>query len=195
MAKKSKKESSSKKKVKAKAGEIVIPFSKEEEGGGGRVRIPEGDYKVKIVKIKTDTSEKGNAMLIWDFEIAKGQKGAGKTLRDYTTLTPKSLWKVRSILEAAGLDVPKRDIKINKKKLIGEEVGVTVYDDEYENKISSKIGDYIDLETLAGADEDDDEDEEEDEDEEDTDEEEDDDDEEDDDEDDDDEELEDMDEL
>jgi hypothetical protein len=166
VAKKIKKSSGKSSTKSKKAGDIIIPFSKEKEGKGA-TKVPEGDYRVRIVKVKPDTSESGNPMLIWDFEIAKGQKGAGKKVRDYTTLTDKSLWKVRSILEALGLDVPKKkDIKVNAKKLVGQELGVTLYDDEYESngktRVSSKISDYLDLDTLTGADEDDDEDEDED---------------------------------
>ena len=96
-------------------------------------------------------------MLVFTFQGVDG-KFKGKTFRDYFALTPKALWKLRGCLEAMGISVPKSKVNIPMNKLIGKEVGVTLADDEYEGKISSKPADYIDLDTLAGNDVDDDED-------------------------------------
>lgn len=134
-----------------KAGMISIDFTKEESSGGARVRVPEGDYRVKVKSVKPDSSNAGNPMLVWEFTGVEG-KLKGKTLRDYTALTPKALWKVRSIFEAIGVEVEGKSLNFKPAQVVGKELGVTVEDDEYEGKISSKINDYIDLETLAGSD-------------------------------------------
>lgn len=154
---------------------LAVDFSKV-ESGGGRIRIPEGDYRVKVAAVKQQESKAGNQMLVWDFEFVEG-KAKGKKIRDRTVLTAEALWKLKQLLEAMGIAVPSKKVALNFAKYLGKELGITVVDDEYEGKVSSKVADYISLDILDNVDddeedededevEDDDEDEDEDEDEE-----------------------------
>lgn len=145
------------------ADTIRIDFGKEVEGGGGGVRLPENDYKVKIVKIKKiRSSEKDTPGLGVTLKITEG-KFSGKKITDRLWLTPKSLWRVRSLLEALGMSVPKKAVNLPTKKLINKELGATIIDDEpYQGRIKSKVGDFVDLETLADLYDDEDEDDEDD---------------------------------
>jgi len=148
------------KKRKGSADTIRLDFSKEVEGGGGGIRLPENDYKGQIVKIKKiRSSEKDTPGLAVTIKITEG-KFKGKKLTDRLWITPKSLWRVRSMLEALGITVPKKVVNLPIKKIIGKELGLTVIDDEpYNGRIKSKIGDFVDLETLADLYDDEDEDE------------------------------------
>jgi hypothetical protein len=128
---------------------------------GGRVRVPEGDYRVQVKSVKHDTSKDGNPMLVWEFEIVDG-KHKGKVLKDYTSLSPKALWKLKQVLEAMGVTVPNKRVALRLERYAGVQLGVTTVDDEYEGKISSKVGDYINEDVLDDEDEDEEEDEEED---------------------------------
>lgn len=121
------------------------------ESGGGRTRIPEGDYKVTVDTVKQSESKAGNAMLVWDFKISEG-KFAGKKLRDRTTLTPESLWKLKQVLEAMGISVPSKQVALKLSNYIGKDLGVTVVDDEYEGRISSKVEDYVSVDVIDGSD-------------------------------------------
>jgi len=147
------------KKRKGSADTIRLDFSKEVEGGGGGIRLPENDYKGQIVKIKKiRSSEKDTPGLAVTIKITEG-KFKGKKLTDRLWITPKSLWRVRSMLEALGISVPKKVVNLPIKKIIGKELGLTVIDDEpYNGRIKSKIGDFVDLETLADLYDDEDED-------------------------------------
>jgi Protein of unknown function (DUF669) len=132
---------------------------------GGRVRIPEGDYRVAVKSVKHDTSKAGDPMLVWEFELVEG-KHKGKVLKDYTSLTPKALWKLKGLLEAMGITVPNKRVALRLEKYAGVQLGITAIDDEYEGKISSKVGDYISEDVLDADDEEEDEDLEDEEDEE-----------------------------
>jgi hypothetical protein len=144
---------------------LVVDFKGVEAGGGGGgARVPEDDYRAKVIETKvTESKSSGNTMVVWRFEITRGKQKGKKLKPDYSTLTKESLWKLMGILEALGYDVPQKKLDIAPilKKVQGKECGVTVVDDEYEGKMQSKIADYMDLETLesGGDDEDDDDDE------------------------------------
>ena len=129
------------------------------KGGGGRnPRLPEGDYKAKIVKAeKKEAKSSGNTYIQFTFKITEG-KYKGKELTGNATLTPKALFWLRHMLEALGVDVPEKAVNIKYKKYIGEKVGITLEDDEYEGKIKSEVSDFVEYD-LVGADEDDDDDE------------------------------------
>lgn len=154
---------------------LVVDFKGVESGGsGGNPRVPEGDYRAKVKGVKVGTSKaSGNTMLIWEFQITEG-KHKGKVFKDYTTLTVESRWKLKNLLEALGIRVPDKKVDLTPvlKRIVGKEFGITVTDEEYEkdgkSKMTSKVSDYLDLETLdESVDDDDDEDEEDDDDEED----------------------------
>jgi hypothetical protein len=148
---------------KKKAGGLTVDFGHPDaQGGGGRVRVPEDDYRARIKTVKRETSEKsGNPMLVITFVGVEG-KLKGKEFRDYFSLMPKALFKLRQLLEALGEEVP--DDKLSVAPLLkraiknGTEFGVTMTDEEYEGRIRSRPTDYLDLETLEESEDEDDED-------------------------------------
>lgn len=156
MAKRSKR-----RKKSGAAGTVVAEFGHEEaKGGGGRnPRIKEGDYIAKIVDAKQEESNAGNQMITWKFKIIKG-KYKGKVMTGRTTLTPKALFMLRNLLEALGKEVPEKTVKVKYKEYIGETVGITVEDGEYNNKPVSEVNDFFDPDQGPEEDEDDDEDDE-----------------------------------
>lgn len=142
---------------KAPAGTIQVDFSKMKEGGG--TRVPEGDYLAVIKSIKPDTSQNGNRMLVFTF-LGKEGKLKGKEILDRATLTDKALFKLRDILEAVGIAVPRRVVNIPIKKLVGKEIGLTIVDDEpYNGRIKSTVADYISPDSIGEEDDEEDDDE------------------------------------
>lgn len=139
------------------AGVIPIDFSKD-ESEGGRKRYPEGDYAVKYTKYKTGRSKDKDTPYVRVYFIITEGKYKGQEFSDELYLTDKSLWRIRGFLEAMGVAVPKKKVSVNFKKYIGKTLGVTLSDDEYNKRIRSRVSDFLDEETLRGADEDDDED-------------------------------------
>lgn len=131
------------------------------EAGGGRPRLPEGDYLAKVTDVKAGESKKGNSMLTWEFTITTPGKGKGKKFKSYTTLNKEALWKLKQLLEAMGLKVPNGSATLDLDKYMGREVGVTLVDEEYDNKMHSTISDFIPAADLDEDDDDEDEDEDE----------------------------------
>lgn len=146
-------------KEKGGAGTVVADFGHEEaKGGGGRnPRIREGDYVAKIIGADQKEANSGNQMIVWKLKILEG-KYKGKELTARTTLVPKALFMLRNLLEALGKEVPEKTIKVNYKQYIGEKVGITVEDGEYNNKTTSEVNDFLDPDMVGAEDDEDDED-------------------------------------
>lgn len=143
-------------KRRKKTGVVSVDFSDVEEGGGG-FRIPEGDYRMKVVAVNEDVSESDNDMLVWDFVGLEG-RAKKKKFRAYTTMTPESLWKLYGLLKSLGVDPPKSAMDIDLEEMVGLELMGVVQDDEYRNKITSKIMDWYEVGGSKDDDEDDDDD-------------------------------------
>lgn len=143
----------------AKAGTVIVDFTDAE--GGGRIRIPEDDYRLKVKEIGQKDSKAGNPMLVWKFVISAGDH-KGKELVDRFVLSKEAAWKLKQVVEAMGYTVPSKKVALQYTKYIGKELGATVADGEpYNGKVKSEIMDYISLDVLdtdeEGIDEDEDE--------------------------------------
>jgi len=136
--------------AKEGANIITVDFTGVEVGGG-RVHIPEGDYALKIEKVKNAKGEEsGKAYLDLTFKVTKGEKkGVGKSLRHSCSLQKQSLWNLRNLLEACGMQVPSKAVKSDTNKLVGKECAGTVVDDEYEGKKKSIISAFFPMSDLG----------------------------------------------
>lgn len=138
-------------KVTATKGVITVDFTGVETGGG-RVRVPEDDYGLRLKTIKQKTGESSNQpYLDAGFELTKGpKKGLKKVIQHSFSLQKKSLWNLRNFLEACGKPVPSKAVKITLANLVGLECAGTVIDDApYENKIKSIISAFFPMSDLG----------------------------------------------
>lgn len=127
-----------------------------ESGGNWLKRVKEADYPFIIKQVKLTTSNAGNKMFVITF-IGKSGKVRGKQTRDYFTFTAESLFKLRSLLEAIDMQIPKKVGRLVGSDLEGKEVGISLGDEEYEGKVTSKPQDYMPIEDInADADEEED---------------------------------------
>jgi hypothetical protein len=132
---------------------------REKEGGSGQwlKRVKEGDYPFTIKAVKLDQSKAGNTMFVVTF-VGKSGKVKNKQTRDYFTFTAEALFKLVQLLEAIGEDVPEDTSRIDGASLVGKDVGITLEDEEYDGKMTSKAQGYVPIEDLVeDGDEDDDE--------------------------------------
>jgi hypothetical protein len=158
---------------------LSVDFTGIERGGGGtNPHLPEGDYLARVTdcKLRTKKDDPSRKHLAWNLTILEGnKKGIGKSIIHRTGLTQESLWSLRGFLmDLLGEDkVPQSAVDIPIATIVSKKprIGITLEDDDYNGKDTSKVSatfpkaDWADLK--AAAESDDDEDEEEDEDEED----------------------------
>lgn len=150
---------------------MQVDFSDTESRGGkksagGRKHYPEADYKVRVKSAKFGHSgEKETPRLEVTYVFTEG-KYKGKEIRDDLYLSPKALWRLRQTLEALGVKVPSKRVRINPDNLLKKEAAITVEDEEYDGKVYSRVSDTYTIDDWdeASSDiEDDDEDEDDDE--------------------------------
>lgn len=118
------------------ASVAVVDFTNVKEGAGNfnKKRQTEGDYKAKITAV-ADAPSKKDQINQWCFTI---QVGAG-TYPYYCKHQENQYWKIRNLLVAAGMNVPKKKVKVDPNKLVGRTIAVTLEDDEYDGKSQSNI--------------------------------------------------------
>lgn len=141
------------KKDKGAKNATTVDFTNMKEGEGGQwvKRVPEGVFFPFTIKsIKREESSNGNPMLTIIF-IGKEGKVRGRQTRDRFVLIPSSLWKLRQLLEAMSIEVPKKKVSIPHDKLLNGEVGISFLDDEYESKVTSKPDEYCPIEDADGS--------------------------------------------
>jgi hypothetical protein len=113
---------------------------KEIRRGGRAVRIPEGDYILKIVEAEEATGERSGAKYLrWTFQVAEGEH-KGKRLRMNTSLKPDALWNLRNLIHAAlGKNVAGKAVNFDPETLYGKIVGGAVEDNEFNDRITSQV--------------------------------------------------------
>jgi hypothetical protein len=136
----------------------TLDFSNVKESSGINPKhVEDGDYLAKVIEVRDDPAKDGEAMWLFIFKLADNTTA---TYPYYCKLVDNQLWKLRNLFIAAGVDLPKRAVKIDPNKVVGKEVGLVLEGEEYEGKMKSVISAIIpksDLaEYAAGADEDDD---------------------------------------
>lgn len=131
-----------------KASSAPIDFTNVKEGGGtfNKKRQPVGDYKGTITSVVDAPSKKDNINQ-WLFTI---QVGTG-TYPYYCKHQENQYWKIRDILVACGLNVPKKKVNVDPNKCVGRNIAITLDDDEYDGKAQSQIAATFPLSQLEDA--------------------------------------------
>lgn len=125
---------------------VKVDFSDTEsrggkKGRGARKHYAPGDYAVKCTKAElTKSSEKETPGIALTFKIIKG-KEKGKEITDVLWLSPKALWRVRQTLEAMTIKVPTKRIQIDTAIMVGKSLAISLDDEEYDEKVYSRVVD------------------------------------------------------
>lgn len=124
------------------------------KGGGGGIRVPEGDYLFKIIEATVhENKAQTGSYLRWKLTFHEGD-AKGKSIYTNTSLKPEALWNLRNLIHAAlGRNVAGKAINFDPSKLYGKIVGASVIDgDEYKGRIKSEIQTFMPREEVKGGD-------------------------------------------
>ena len=120
-----------------------------------RKTIPEGTYTLTVNAANQKNSSNNNPMIVFEFEVADGPY-KGVPLYENCSLQPQALFKLKSVLEALGFEIPNKAFDLNLRDLIGLTCEVEVGHEVYEGKKRARILEYLtpDLEDEEDDDED-----------------------------------------
>lgn len=146
-----------KEKKSKKSNGIKIDFTGVEARAAAH---PEGRFAFAVEDVEVKTSENsGNDYLQWVLKSAKGK------VYYITSLASHALWNLKSVLEAAGQDVPDGELEIDIDELKELEFGGEVVHEKYEGKTKGVIAEVFPVDEVEGDDEESDDEESDDEDE------------------------------
>lgn len=124
--------------------------------------VPPGNYVLKVAKIEASKSKAGNPTWVVDSVFVDGPF-AGSQIREYLTLTENALFKVKSWLEAQGLNIGKKKVKLPNntpdltKQFVGKVYGANIgdgdpyVDDKGETHINSEIKYHLTVTAVKAA--------------------------------------------
>lgn len=127
-------------------------------------KAAEGIHTAKVATIDEKTSQAGDPMLQFAFEVIKGDSTGARVFESFV-LKDNALWKFKAFLQAIGMQANGK-LKLDLDKLIGKVCDIEVFHEEYNGQVRAKISDYYKTTSSVSDDEDDDDDEEEEEEEE-----------------------------
>jgi len=114
-----------------------VDFSGVKDGGNfNRNRIPAGDYLAIITKVEDAKAKDGIDQYLFSIKI---KNRPSSVFPHYCKLQENQLWKLRNLFIAAGKTVPKKRLKVDPNQIVGKLIGVTIEDDEYQDKEQSQI--------------------------------------------------------
>lgn len=105
---------------------VRVDMSKVDEPVGA------GDYICVVSKIEVKEGAKA-PYLKWTLKIGTGEN-KGQLLFTNTSLAPKALFRLRDMLTAMGIKVPKSTFEIDTDKMIKKIIGVTVVMKDFEGR-------------------------------------------------------------
>lgn len=118
----------------------VMDFTNVKDAGQfNPMRVPAGDYRAKITAVADHKKEGEKTSVQWVFtlQLVDRQRATYPYYANHVDV--KFAWKVRNLCLAAGLNAPKKKVKVDPNKLVGKIIGIALDDDEYEGKKKSVI--------------------------------------------------------
>ena len=125
----------------ATASAEALDFTNVKDSGGQwtKTRFPEADYKARVTAVQTVTPKNDPNAKMWVFTIEVKYKGKSGSYPFYCKLVETQLWKLRGLFGAAGITIPQKRVKVDPNKIVGQYIGVTLQDDEYNGRLQSVV--------------------------------------------------------
>jgi Mg-chelatase subunit ChlI len=118
----------------------IINFSGVESGGR---RCPDGEYAAVIASAELEKSSNDKPMAALQWKITEG-KFKGVKLYDNVSLVPQAFWKMKSLLEAVGIEPQEEDVRASEyiKELPDMEATIVVTNETFEGEQRPKVTGY-----------------------------------------------------
>jgi hypothetical protein len=136
---------------------LSIDFDGVEAGGRA---VADGNYDAVLVTITEEESDSGNAYLSCKWKLTSGS-AKGATVYDNCSVLPQSLWRLRGMLEAMGIDVPDGVLDLDIDDLVDLECNLEITNEEYEGRDKPRVTAFASLDGETKEDEEEDEEDEE----------------------------------
>lgn len=121
--------------------DVTIDLSNYKDRVGSRVAP--GRYRVVVEDAEESKSSAGNTMITTSLRIVDGGEFDGATIIDRLTLTEKALFRVVGFMQALGIPTPKKRLRINLQRFIGQQLEIEVDDGEpYNGRVKSEVRSY-----------------------------------------------------
>lgn len=128
----------------------AMDFTNVRDGGQfNPLALDPGQYPAKIVDANEHLAKSGNLQIVFTVKV-DGHSGTYPYYCAIADDAENQFWKMRGIHEAAGIEIPKKRMKVNPDKLIGRPIGVELADDEYEGRIKSTIVALVPISEVGG---------------------------------------------
>ena len=114
-------------------------FDLTEDPATSKYYVAPGEHLATCVHVEEAVSKAGSEMLVWTFAIKQGEY-AGRELKTWTVLKASAIWRLRDVAKALGLlEEGEKSLNFKTKDAINRDVMITVIEDEYNGKTTSKI--------------------------------------------------------
>ncbi|WNN93835.1 hypothetical protein SEA_ZENITSU_34 [Microbacterium phage Zenitsu] len=134
------------------AKKIRLDFTKVEERSGWNTKgIPEGLHRMKIASVEEKEAQDGTDMLVYAL-VPTDPRYKARRFPFYCKLQQNQLWKLRDLLVAAGISVPKKALNIDPNSPVGKEIAVEVSDEVGQYAGRSTVDATYDLSVLDDED-------------------------------------------
>jgi hypothetical protein len=119
-----------------------------------RIRVDEGEHQMAVAEVTREKGDKAD-YLSWKFKVTEGDCEGGVVYTN-TSLSKQSLWNLKGLLEALGVEVPDDEMDLDLSEYVDlEMIGVVAMED-YEGKPRPKLVDYAPLKKSKKKDKDED---------------------------------------
>lgn len=98
-----------------------------------------GTHPARIIEAEEGLSKEGNPQFELKWEAVAGEEKGG-TIREWVVVVPATLGKVRSLMEACGVDIPPGEFELNASDLIGHGCSIVVRKQDPSDKYPKVVG-------------------------------------------------------
>ena len=122
---------------------MSIPF-KTTTPAASEFHVAPGEYRLRVVDAREDTSKGGNDMIKLKLRVLKDDGSEGVSLFDYLVFTESTHWKINHFLKSCGKHPgDNEDVDLYPDEMIGWECEATLIVEEFDGKKSNKVSAYL----------------------------------------------------